>query len=378
MRASIKKDGNTARDIGVPLPLEGELRDSYSGIEHLARHVLSGCTAPMHRLRNLSEYGANDQTAEITILTPAPSRHSLPHATLLREGINHDGGLSTARGRIPVGHLPPLSPSPSILPGAAAAVVTTEWVAAGKSLSPHRNPAQESTADGHVVTMSPKRPGPTRTGAEDTASAAPPKKPVSLLKQKIESSIAVGGELGGGAGGPARVSVMHKPMGREPMVNAPRSMAHGGYDAATAPPLSMRAAGGESREEAAQRRPQRYDKIKMKTSPTSRSKKNVNITEAIGLNREGAAAHGAQAGVGIRPIAFKIKTAGAAFGALTVARRVASGFRGDPDWASRASRSAGRRQGTKWHAFLTADRQHDSQRNRSINSKSHARPLANR
>lgn len=143
------------------------------------------------------------------------------------------------------------------------------------------------------------------------------------------------------------MSVIHKSKGRELTLSSSRGENGSVYDAATAIRLSMRAAGGGSREGAAQRRPQRYDKIKMKDSPASQNYKRSSVTdsskEATRSSRGGAAGNNSQDGVGFRPVAMKLKTAGAAFGALSIARKVASGFRGDPDWASRASRSAGRR-----------------------------------
>ena len=323
----------------------------------------------MLRSRILGEYEADDQTESTN------SDSCSPPVAVSRAGTNHDGGLSPARGRPPMGHLPPLSASPSVPTRTAA--VAKEWGVAGKSLYPMESTAETrpsaagknggNNVDGQVVTTSLERPGPTRaTGpAESTATTASPKKPVSLLKQKTESSIAVGGEKGGGGGGgggsgPVRVSMIHKNKGRESTISSSRGKASSFYDAATAPRHSMRAANGGSREDAAQRRPQRYDKIKMKTSPAGKNKHAGVIASSSGLTREGTAGSISPGRGGVRPIAIKLKTAGAALGALSVARKVASGFRGDPDWASRASRSAGKRYGQRRRAFLAHDRQHDS------------------
>lgn len=184
------------------------------------------------------------------------------------------------------------------------------------------------------------------TWSGETPGPAFTQKPVSLLKRKTESSIVLGGDTGAGA--TARVAMRHRNRGRELTVSSSRSNLSNTYEEPTAPRLSMPAAGGGSREEVAKRRPQRYNKIKMKTSPTSTNGKHATVADnnskkAGGFNRQGAAGIDDQERIGIRPIAIKLKTAGAAFGALAVARKVASGFRGDPDWASRASRSAGRR-----------------------------------
>lgn len=97
------------------------------------------------------------------------------------------------------------------------------------------------------------------------------------------------------------------------------------------PPTTRFSANESGREDAAERRP-RYDKIKMR-SPVANTGK--------GNGSEGQAAT-----VKSPARAFKLKMmAGRSFGAVSVAQKVVAGFRGDPDWASGASRIAKRRCG---------------------------------
>ncbi|CAN0501211.1 unnamed protein product, partial [Ectocarpus sp. 12 AP-2014] len=99
------------------------------------------------------------------------------------------------------------------------------------------------------------------------------------------------------------------------------------------PPTTRFSANESGREEAAERRP-RYDKIKMR-SPVANTGK--------GNGSEGQAAT-----VESPARAFKLKMmAGGRFGAVSVAQKVVAGFRGDPDWASGASRIAKRRSASK-------------------------------
>lgn len=97
------------------------------------------------------------------------------------------------------------------------------------------------------------------------------------------------------------------------------------------PPTTRFSANESSREEAANRRP-RYDKIKMRSPVANTGKGNDSEDQ--------------DATVKSPTRAFKLKMmSGGSFRAVAVAQKVVAGFRGDPDWASGASRIAKRRYG---------------------------------
>lgn len=162
-----------------------------------------------------------------------------------------------------------------------------------------------------------------------------------LLKQKTESSIILPGEGGGPEGGPARISLIrkggllkHAAAGQELTGSSSRNQ---NGSIRSMQEASSRSGGGG--EKPAKRRPQRYHKIKMK-SPPGNDRKNT-----IGHNiiKKEHIPKGEKQPYPNKARDWPAKLTGGTFSALAVAHKVASGFRGDPDWATGVSRSAHRR-----------------------------------
>lgn len=213
-------------------------------------------------------------------------------------------------------------------------------------------------------------------------------KPVSLLKQKSESCVrqpktdASKGQPGqvwvGVAGRRTFVmpSMRHEAAGQGSKLKStgsdgsptregegasataatPRDERKGAHQAPTTR-VSMLEKGGGNGGERLVRRPQRYDKIKMK-SPVNVKKNKVSIlnraktpvhqstngnnsstTGADNTITENECSENVNAAAGSVPQALKGKLlARGAIGAVSVAQRVVSGFRGEPYWASGSSR----------------------------------------
>lgn len=210
-------------------------------------------------------------------------------------------------------------------------------------------------------------------------------KPASLLKQQSESSLRqprtdaskFQTHQAGAGGGGRRTFVMPSSMrkgegstdrknegGRATVAKHGENNEHKGVDQATTARVSMHQNGGGSGGErlVATRRPQRYDKIKMKSPVNGKKNKgsilnraktpphqssNCNsgkITGATNNTNEDEPSTNKSAPLGAPPQALKVKLlARGAIGAVSVAQRVVSGFRGEPDWASGSARTARKR-----------------------------------
>ncbi|CAN0001543.1 unnamed protein product [Ectocarpus sp. 12 AP-2014] len=256
------------------------------------------------------------------------------------DGTKNDAVLSPARSRTAVGHLPPLSMSPSSLsPGTAALTLGGKEGASAKvSLIPRRTTlgptilCGDGNGDENATVVSKGSERSAGSAARSQAGSATRKetaKPKSLLKQRTESSIHQPG--GRGRGAPLLVS-RHKDRWQE-IMRVSSEITDRKFSEGKSPPTTKFSANESGREEAAERRP-RYDKIKMR-SPVANTGK-------------GDGSEGQAATVKSPARAFKLKMmAGGSFGAVAVAQKVVAGFRGDPDWASGASRIAKRRSASK-------------------------------
>ncbi|CAM9169930.1 unnamed protein product, partial [Scytosiphon promiscuus] len=274
-------------------------------------------------------------------------------------GITPDGIRSPNRGDAAVGYLPPLAASPpaesaeattaTAADGATGGTVEDLRIASQSLLQRHttlglgaeplfNSPAlPRKTAVGIPSPnasprslRSPFSAGSPRTGTEGRADeerrggglharpgagGAAEAKPASLLKQQSESE-----NKGAIQGAMARVSMRESGGG----------------------------VGGERM--VAKRRPQRYDKIKMKSPVTAKKNKanNQSIEDNLSASQT--------IPVGSPPQALKVKllTRGA-IGAVSVAQRVVSGFRGEPDWTSGSARSARKRSSSRWNVSGNED-----------------------
>lgn len=287
-------------------------------------------------------------------------------------GITKDSALTPPRNRFSVGYLPPLSASPpSPSPAGVAAVAPARAAVGGggrggEGLAGSACLLTRNTGMGLATTTGFPGSKEDRDNTRDmdsgsatreitagsgqsglsmvstgsaAANAAGPKAPASLLKQKssINRPPNVGGG-GGRGGGLVRNSSRYRDDGvvqEMPTRLFHRRSTSGSERGTTTTKVSMR----ESGEGFAIKRPQRYEKIKMK-SPVAKNN-NCNNNKENGSSYPNA--NGRHAEVPNRRPAIKLIMEGGAFGALSVAHKVVSGFRGDPDWASGVSRSAHKR-----------------------------------
>lgn len=278
-------------------------------------------------------------------LQPAPGSQPLPLSSNVA-GTKNDAILSPPRSRTAVGHLPPLSTSPSSLsPGTVASTPGgKEGASAKASLMPRRTTLGSTTSPGlpfgkgadcggnrdENAPVASKGSGQSAGSAARTPAGSATRKetarPKSLLKQKTESSIQQ--QPGGGGRGSPLFVARHNDRWQE-MMKVSSDITDRRFSEGKSPTTTRFSANESSREEPAGRRP-RYDKIKMR-SPVANSGKGNGSEDQDATAKSPARA-------------FKLKMmTGGRIGAVAVAQKVVAGFRGDPDWASGASRIARKR-----------------------------------
>ncbi len=155
----------------------------------------------------------------------------------------------------------------------------------------------------------------------------------------------VGGRVSGVGRGLVRVSMLqrHAAGGEEVTGSSSRNRNGSSNLSRTTRDVSGDSAGGAG-EKPASRRPQRYHKIKMKTTAAASNSKRP--MAQIPIRKESTSKTGRNSASNNArdwPVKLPFRTTGGTFSALAVAHKVASGFRGDPDWATGVSRSAKRR-----------------------------------